>query len=29
VQDEKVVVFVVAVGKRDKSKAYKDANKRI
>ncbi|MDA9557736.1 type II toxin-antitoxin system RelE/ParE family toxin [Vibrio sp.] len=29
VQDERVVVFVVAVGKRDKSKAYKNASNRV
>ena len=29
VQDEKVSVLVVAIGKRDKSEAYKDASKRV
>jgi mRNA interferase RelE/StbE len=29
VQDSRVVVFVVAIGKRDKSKAYNDASKRM
>ncbi|MCP3699908.1 MAG: type II toxin-antitoxin system RelE/ParE family toxin [Aliivibrio sp.] len=29
VQDDRVIVFVVAIGKRDKSKAYKDALKRV
>ena len=29
VQDSRVVVFVVAIGKRDKSKAYKDASSRV
>lgn len=28
VKDERVVVFVVAIGKRDKSKAYNDASVR-
>lgn len=28
VQDEKVVVFVVAVGKRERSEAYNEAEKR-
>ncbi len=29
VQDHRVVVFVVAVGKRENEKAYNDANKRV
>nr|WP_113869792.1 type II toxin-antitoxin system RelE/ParE family toxin [Brenneria salicis]NMN91281.1 mRNA interferase RelE/StbE [Brenneria salicis ATCC 15712 = DSM 30166]RBP56947.1 mRNA interferase RelE/StbE [Brenneria salicis ATCC 15712 = DSM 30166]RLM27177.1 addiction module toxin RelE [Brenneria salicis ATCC 15712 = DSM 30166] len=29
VQDEKVVVFVVSVGKRERSEAYADAIKRL
>ncbi|PSW20366.1 type II toxin-antitoxin system mRNA interferase toxin, RelE/StbE family [Photobacterium phosphoreum] len=29
VQDSRVVVFVVAIGKRDKLKAYKDASNRV
>ncbi|WP_089111024.1 type II toxin-antitoxin system RelE family toxin [Vibrio casei] len=29
VKDERVVVFVVAIGKRDKSKAYNDASVRV
>ena len=29
VQDGRVVVFVVAIGQRDKSKAYKDASNRV
>lgn len=28
VQDERVVVFVIAIGKRDKEQAYKDAQHR-
>lgn len=29
VQDSRIVVFVVAIGKREKLKAYKDASKRV
>ena len=29
VQDERVVVFVIAIGKRDKEQAYRDATCRI
>lgn len=29
VHDEKVSILVVAIGKRDKSEAYKDAGKRV
>lgn len=29
VQDEKITVFVVAVGKRDREEAYSEAGKRI
>ena len=29
VRDEKVSILVVAIGKRDKSEAYKDAEKRV
>ncbi|WP_321277445.1 type II toxin-antitoxin system RelE/ParE family toxin [Thiomicrorhabdus indica] len=29
VQDERVVVFVIAIGKRDKEQAYRDATYRI
>lgn len=29
VQDETITVFVVAIGKRDKEGAYKDAKKRL
>lgn len=29
VQDEKITVFVVAIGKRDKEGVYKDAKKRV
>jgi len=29
VQDERVVVFVIAIGKRDKEQAYHDATHRI
>jgi mRNA-degrading endonuclease RelE of RelBE toxin-antitoxin system len=29
VQDERITVFVVAVGKREGAEAYKDADKRL
>ena len=29
VQEEKIIVFVVAIGKREKSAAYEDAAKRL
>ena len=29
VQDSRVVVFVIAIGKREKLKVYKDASKRL
>ena len=28
-QDERITVFVVAVGKRDSAEAYKDTDKRL
>ncbi|WP_255408784.1 type II toxin-antitoxin system RelE/ParE family toxin [Hydrogenovibrio sp. SC-1] len=29
VQDERIVVFVIAIGKRDKEQAYNDAQHRV